>query len=237
VKRKAGAAPAVRVRKRSSAATPKSQPGPLFDPSPILALGRGKTDATIKQGAMIFRQGDTADAVYYLRKGVAQVSVTSKQGKVAIVATLRPGDFFGEGCLAGQPRRMADARAMGTCVVTRVQKKAMIRLLQEQSDTSEAFVAHLLARNIQIEEDLVDQMFNSSERRLARLLLMLANFAKEGEFEPVIAKISQEALAARVGTTRARVNYFMNKFRKLGYIEYNGRLKVHTSLLNVVIHD
>lgn len=229
----AGQKPARRAV-RSGAASP----APSFDPDTFMAsLKRGKSIAKLRTGETVFQQGDSADSVYYVDKGKVDVYVTSKQGKTAIVASLNAGDFFGEGCLAGQARRMASARAMTATSVTKIQKSAMVRLLQEQPEASEMFMAHLLSRNIQIEEELVDQMFNSSERRLARVLLLLANFAKEGEFEPVIPKINQETLAARVGTTRSRINYFMNKFRRLGYIEYNGTLKVHSSLLNVVVLD
>ncbi len=211
---------------------------PAFDAATFMdSLGRGKSILKLTAGQPVFQQGDAADSVFYLEKGRVDVYVTSKQGKIAIVASLNHGEFFGEGCLAGQPRRMASARAMTAAVVTKIQKRAMVSMLQDQPHVSEMFMTHLLSRNIQIEEELVDQMFNSSERRLARVLLLLANFAKEGEFEPVIAKINQETLAARVGTTRSRINHFMNKFRKLGYIEYNGTLKVHTSLLNVIVHD
>jgi CRP-like cAMP-binding protein len=185
----------------------------------------------------IFRQGDPADAVFYLDGGAVQLTVVSEHGKERVIAMLRPGDFFGEGCLAGQPLHMASAMATAESEIIRVQKEAMVTMLHEQPAFSEMFMAFLLSRNIQIEEDLVDQLFNSSEQRLARLLLQLANFGKDGKLEPVIPKISQEILAARVGTTRSRINYFMNKFRKLGLIEYNGELKVHSSLLNIVIHD
>jgi CRP-like cAMP-binding protein len=163
--------------------------------------------------------------------------VVSEQGKEGVIAMLGTGEFFGEGCLAGQPMHMASAVTTAVSEIIRVEKGAMVRLLHEQPSFSEMFMAFLLARNVQFEEDLVDQLFNSSEKRLARILLLLANFGKDGKLEPVIPKISQEVLAARVGTTRSRINYFMNKFRKLGLIEYNGHLKVHTALLNVIIHD
>jgi CRP/FNR family cyclic AMP-dependent transcriptional regulator len=166
-----------------------------------------------------------------------KVTVLSEQGKEAIVAILGAGDFCGEGCLAGQPQRMATATAMEDSKIMRVEKAAMIRLLHDESEFSERFTAHLLARNVRVEADLVDQLFNSSEKRLARVLLILANFGKEGKPEPVIAKISQETLAEMIGTTRSRVSLFMNKFRKLGFIDYNGHLEIHSSLLNVVLHD
>jgi CRP-like cAMP-binding protein len=166
-----------------------------------------------------------------------RLTVVSEQGKEGVIAMLRAGDFFGEGCLAGQPLHMASAVATAETEIVRVEKDAMIKMLHEQPSFSKMFMAFILSRNIQIEEELVDQLFNSSEKRLARLLLLLSNFGKEGKLEPVIPKISQEILAARVGTTRSRINYFMNKFRKLGLIEYNGSLKVHSALLNIVIHD
>ena len=166
-----------------------------------------------------------------------KVTVLSEQGKEAIVAILGTGDFCGEGCLAGQPRRMATAAAMEDCKIMRLEKAAMIRLLHDEPEFSERFMSHLLARNVRVEADLVDQLFNSSEKRLARLLLILANFGKDGKPEPVIAKISQETLAEMIGTTRSRVSFFMNRFRKMGLIDYNGHLQIHSSLLNVVLHD
>jgi CRP/FNR family cyclic AMP-dependent transcriptional regulator len=175
--------------------------------------------------------------VFYLERGQIKLTVVSEQGKSAVVAMLGRGDFFGEGCLAGQPVRMATASAVTEVSVVRVERQAMIRLLQERSMFSERFMAHLLARNVRIEEDLVDQLFNSSEKRLARVLLLLARFGKQGKTEPMIPKISQEVLAEMVGTTRPRINEFMNKFRKLGFIEYNGGLHIHSSLLNVLLHD
>jgi CRP-like cAMP-binding protein len=185
----------------------------------------------------IFVQGDAADAVFYLKEGKVKLSVVSKQGKEAVVAILNDGDFFGEGCLAGQQVRMATAVAISECSVTKVKKPVVVRLLHEEPSFADMFMAHLLSRNIKIEEDLVDQLFNSSEKRLARVLLILANFGKEGVPQTAIPKISQETLAGIVGTTRSRVNVFMNRFRKLGFIEYNGGLKIHSSLLNVVLHD
>ncbi|MBL8674442.1 MAG: Crp/Fnr family transcriptional regulator [Rhodospirillales bacterium] len=209
-----------------------------FDPQAFLAtMGAGRIKQEFKSKAAIFQQGDPDDAVFYIEKGKVALTVVSEGGKEGMVAILGPGDFIGEGCLAGKPRHMSTARAVGATTAIRIEKDAMIRVLHEQPAFSALFMAFLLARNIRIEADLVDQLFNSSERRLARLLLMLANFGKEGSMETVIPKISQELLATRIGTTRSRINFFMNKFRKLGFIEYNGTLKVHSSLLRVVVHD
>jgi CRP/FNR family cyclic AMP-dependent transcriptional regulator len=199
--------------------------------------GRGATKSTFDENKAIFSQDEAADSIFYINKGKLKLTVRSAQGKEAVVAILGPGDFFGEGCLAGQPRRMAAATAMTECLITRLDKAAMIRALHDAPDFSEKFMSHLLTRNIRVEADLVDQLFNSSEKRLARMLLILANFGKEGKPEPVIAKVSQEMLAEMIGTTRSRVSFFMNKFRKLGLIDYNGHLEVHSSLLNVVLHD
>ena len=182
-------------------------------------------------------QGNPADAVFYIEKGKVRLTVTSEHGKEGVIAMPGAGDFFGEGCLAGQPLHIASATAMSNSTIVRIEKEAMVRVLHAQPALSKMFMAFLLSRNVQFEADLIDHLFNSSEKRLARLLLLLANFGKEGKLEPVIPKINQELLAARVGTTRSRINFFMNKFRKLGLIEYNGELKVHTSLLNVIIHD
>jgi CRP-like cAMP-binding protein len=190
-----------------------------------------------KRRAEVFSQGDPADSVFYILKGKVKLTVVSKEGKEAIVALLDNGSFFGEGCLAGQPRRMASATAVSDCLLLSVGKKAIMRLVQEQPEFSALFVSFLLGRNIRYEEDLVDQLFNSSERRLARILLLLSHFGKEGKPERIVPKISQEDLAQMVGTTRARVNHFMNKFRALGFIEYNEGLEVHSSLLSVVLHD
>ena len=181
--------------------------------------------------------GGVADSIFYIQKGQVKIVAHSEQGKEAVVAILGPGDFCGEGCLAGQPRRIGTALAMTNCVITRVDKAVMIRLLHDEPEFSGKFMSHLLTRNIRVEADLVDQLFNSSEKRLARMLLLLANFAKERKPEPMIAKISQETLAEMIGTTRPRVSFFMNKFRKLGFIDYNGHLEVHSSLLNVILHD
>ena len=209
-----------------------------FDPQPFLALvGNGRSIVNYQRGQLIFRQGDAADAVFYIHEGKVQITVVSEQGKEGVIGVLEAGEFFGEGCLAGQPLHMATASATAECAVARIEKDAMIRKLRDEPTFSQLFMAYLLSRNVQIEADLVDQLFNSSEKRLARVLLMLAQFGKDGKMEPVIPDINQELLAARVGTTRSRVNFFMNKFRKLGFIEYNGSLKVHSSLLNVIVHD
>ena len=202
----------------------------------LTKAGTGRSTSTYRKNQVIFAQGDPADAVFYLERGQVKLAVLSKAGKSAIVAMLGPGDFFGEGCLAGQPLRMASASAMTDVSLVRIARQAMTRLLHERSAFSERFMAHLLARNVRFEEDLVDQLFNSSEKRLARVLLLLARFGKEGTTEPVIPKISQEVLAEMVGTTRPRISGFMNKFRKLGFIDYNGGLHIHSSLLNVLLH-
>jgi CRP/FNR family cyclic AMP-dependent transcriptional regulator len=209
-----------------------------FEPDLFLSgTNGGSTKFTYEKDQVIFSEGGTADSIFYIQKGRVKIVAHSKQGKEAVVAILGPGDFCGEGCLAGQPRRMATAAAMTESVITRVDKAVMIRLLHDEPEFSAKFMSHLLTRNIRVEADLVDQLFNSSEKRLARMLLLLANFGKEGKPEPVIAKISQETLAEMIGTTRSRVSLFMNKFRKLGFIDYNGHLEIHSSLLNVVLHD
>jgi CRP/FNR family transcriptional regulator, cyclic AMP receptor protein len=197
----------------------------------------GKSVQHWRRKQVIFTQGDPADAVFYVQKGRVKLTVVSKQGKEAIVALLGAGEFFGEGCLAGQPLRMSSASATEDTTVLRVRKKVMVRLLHTDPKFSELFTAFLLSRNIRYEEDLVVQLFNSSEKRLARILLLLAHFGKDGKREPVIPRISQETLAGMIGTTRSRVSHFMNKFRKLGFIDYNGGLLVHSSLLNIVLHD
>jgi CRP-like cAMP-binding protein len=208
------------------------------DPLSFLAsVGTGQSILTYQQAQSIFRQGDAADAVYYIQKGKVQITVVSEQGKEGVIAILEPGEFFGEGCLAGQPLHLATASAMAECVIVRIRKEAMIRQLHDDPTFSRLFMSFLLSRNAQIEADLVDQLFNSSEKRLARVLLLLAHLGKDGKMEPVIPQVNQEVLAARVGTTRSRVNFFMNKFRQLGFIEYNGGLKVHSSLINVIVHD
>jgi CRP/FNR family cyclic AMP-dependent transcriptional regulator len=209
-----------------------------FDPKVFLAKTEdGRTLSKYRMNAQLFTQGDPADSIFYIQRGKVKVIVNSEQGKEAVVAILGPDEFCGEGCMAGQPRRMATAVAMTDCEIMRVEKTTMIRVLHDEPAFSEMFVAHLLARTIRVEEDLVDQLFNSSEKRLARALLLLANFGKEGKPEPILAKVSQETLAEMIGTTRSRVSHFMNKFRQLGFIEYNGTLKVHSSLLSVVLHD
>jgi CRP/FNR family transcriptional regulator, cyclic AMP receptor protein len=209
-----------------------------FDPHLFLTkIGEGRTIADYRKNQKVFSQGDPADAIFYVQSGKVKLTVVSKQGKEAVVGIVGADDFFGEGCLAGQPLRMATATAMSACSIVRLEKRNTLRVLHDEPTFSELFLAHLLSRNIRLEEDLVDQLFNSSEKRLARVLLLLANFGKEGKPEPVIAKISQETLAEIIGTTRSRVSYFMNKFRKLGLINYNGGLQVHSSLLNIVLHD
>jgi CRP-like cAMP-binding protein len=209
-----------------------------FDPKVFLAkVGKGKKISKYQKDGIVFAQGDVADAVFYLQKGKVKLTVTSEHGKEAVVAILGPGDFFGEGCLNGHPLRIATTTAITDCVVTRIAREAMIATLHDETDFSELFMSYLLTRNSRIEEDLIDQLFNSSEKRLARLLLLLANFGKEGRPEPIVGKISQETLAEMIGTTRSRVSFFMNKFRKLGFIDYNGHLEVHNSLLTVVLND
>jgi CRP/FNR family transcriptional regulator, cyclic AMP receptor protein len=209
-----------------------------FDPKTFLAnVGEGKAIAKYRKGNVVFSQGDAADAVFYLQKGRVKLTVVSEQGKEAVVAILGPGSFFGEGCLNGHAVRIATTTAIDECVITKMAKAAMIATMQNEPDFSELFMTYLLERNGRIEEDLIDQLFNSSEKRLARLLLLLANFGKESSPTPVLGKISQETLAEMIGTTRARVSFFMNKFRKLGFIDYNGSLEVHNSLLNVVLYD
>ena len=222
------------------AAPPKKKPG--FDPKTFLAtIGEGRRSLPVPKKQAIFTQGDRADAVFYIQKGKVQLSVVSKTGKEAVIGILGEENFFGEGALAGQSVRMGSAVAMTDCQLLRIDKKAMMEAVHREHAFSDMFVAHLLARNIRYEEDLVDQLFNSSEKRLARILLMLAHFGKEGVPETVIPKISQETLAEMVGTTRSRVSFFMNRFRKLGFIHYaggeEGRLQVHSSLLNIVLHD
>jgi CRP-like cAMP-binding protein len=209
-----------------------------FNPHAFLAtIGVGRRAVLFPKKHGIFAQGDPADAIFYLQTGRVRLTVVSKTGKEATIGILTDGSFFGEGALAGQALRMGSATAMTDCAVLRIEKKAMMQALHREHTFSDLFVAYLLARNIRYEEDLVDQLFNSSEKRLARVLLMLARFGKEGVPEAVVPKISQETLAEMVGTTRSRVSFFMNRFRKLGFIHYNGGLQVHSSLLNVVLHD
>jgi CRP/FNR family transcriptional regulator, cyclic AMP receptor protein len=203
-----------------------------------LAKARGGTSKGYQKNQTVFSQGSPADAVFYIEKGKVKLTVLSARGKEAVVAILGNGDFFGEGCLAGQPLRMATAASITECSILRVQKETMIRMLHNEPAWSERFMGYLLSRNVRIEEDLVDQLFNSSEKRLARILLLLTRFGKDGKQEHVVPKISQETLADMVGTTRSRVSFFMNKFRKLGFVDYNGGgLQVHSSLLTVVLHD
>jgi len=203
----------------------------------VTSVVAGRSAVRFERGHPIFRQGDAADAVFYIQNGSVQISVVSEQGKEGVIGMLNAGEFIGEGCLAGQPLHMASARATADSAIVRIEKDAMIRALRDEPSFSQLFMAYLLSRNVQIEADLVDQLFNSSEKRLARVLLLLAHFGKDAKLETVIPHINQEILAARVGTTRSRINFFMNKFRKLGFIEYNGSLKVHSSLLNVIVHD
>jgi CRP/FNR family transcriptional regulator, cyclic AMP receptor protein len=209
-----------------------------FDPKAFLAtVNHGRKVSKYAKNAVVFQQGGPADAVFYIQKGRIKLVVESEQGKEAVVAILGPDEFFGEGCLIGQPLRLATAKAMVECEVMRVDKAEMIRVLHDEPSFGELFTAHLLTRNSHIEADLVDQLFNSSEKRLARTLLMLANFGKEGGPQPITIPISQETLAEIIGTTRSRVSHFMNKFRKLGFIDYNGHLQVHGSLLSVVLRE
>jgi CRP/FNR family cyclic AMP-dependent transcriptional regulator len=209
-----------------------------FDPKVFLAkVGAGKTILEFRRNQTIFAQGDVADTIFYIQKGRVKLAVLSEQGREAVVAILEPGQFFGEGCLNGHPLRIATTKAMEACVVTSIARDAMIAVLQEEPRFSQLFMAYLLMRNSRIEEDLIDQLFNSSEKRLARLLLLLAHFGKEGSTQPINPNINQETLAEMIGTTRSRVSFFMNKFRKLGFISYNGKIEVHNSLLSAVLHD
>src|SRR5437016_7254991 len=209
-----------------------------FDPQAFLAkVGAGKTILNIKKNQYVFEQGDVADTAFYIQKGRVKLTVVSEQGKEAVVGILEPGQFFGEGCLNGHPLRVATTTAMEESVITSITKAAMIATLHTQPKFSELFMAYLLTRNSRIEEDLIDQLFNSSEKRLARLLLLLAHFGEEGRPQPISLDISQETLADMIGTTRSRVSYFMNKFRKLGLISYNGKIEIHNSLLSAVLHE
>ncbi len=217
--------------------TPRLRSKP-FNPQLFLTkVGGGKTVLKFVKKHIMFSQGDASDAVFYVESGQIKLTVVSHQGKEAVVAILEPGSFFGEACLAGESLRVATATALENTTIVRIAKQAMIDVLHEQPAFSELFMAYLLSRNIRIQEDLVDQLFNSSEKRLARILLLLAHFGKDNKPEAAISKVSQETLAEMVGTTRSRVSFFLNKFRKLGFIEYNGQLHVHRSLLNVVLHD
>ncbi len=218
---------------------PEKKAQPIDWESFLAGITRGKSIIEYGANRNIFRQGQSADSLFYLRRGKVKLAVTSKEGKEAIVAILDTGEFFGEGCLAGQQLRMATATAVTDCTLLRIERQLMTRLLHEQHQISELFVAHLLSRNIRYEADLVDQLFNSSEKRLARILLLLSHFGKESRAEPVLPRVSQDDLAQMVGTTRSRVSHFMNKFRKLGFINYgdNGGLTVNSGLLSVVLHD
>ena len=203
----------------------------------LTEVGEGMAIADYRKNQKVFSQGDPADAIFYIQNGKVKLTVISQQGKEAVVGILSTGDFFGEGCLAGQPLRMSTVTAMSQCAIVRLNKRSAIQVLHEEPAFAERFLTYVLSRNMRLEEDLADQLFNSSEKRLARALLLLANFGKEGKPEQVIPKLSQETLAEIIGTTRSRVSFFMNKFRKLGLIDYNGGLQVHSSLLNIVLHD
>src|SRR5579871_3054916 len=212
--------------------------GAGFDPAVFFATAaQGRAISRHFAKAIIFAQGDRADAVFYIKSGKVKVTVVSKQGKEAVVAILGTDEFFGEGCLIGQPKRLATATAMTECETMRVAMPEIHRVLRDEPAFSQMFISHILARNARVEADLVDQLFNSTEKRLARVLLLLANFGKEGRPEPIVAKISQETLAEMIGTTRSRVSHFMNKFRQLGFIDYNGHLEIHSSLLSVVLSE
>lgn len=209
-----------------------------FDPQEFLAkVGMGKTILTYRKNQVVFSQGDAADTIFYIQTGRIKIVVISEQGKEAVVGILEPSHFFGEGCIIGHALRIATATAMEDSVITSITKPAMLEMLHKEPKFSELFMAYLLTRNNRIEEDLIDQLFNSSEKRLARLLLLLSNFGKEGAPQPISPNVSQETLAEMIGTTRSRVSFFMNKFRKLGLISYNGEIEVHTSLLNAVLYD
>jgi CRP/FNR family transcriptional regulator, cyclic AMP receptor protein len=210
----------------------------MFDPKDFLAkVGDGKTVVEFHENQTVFLQGELADTVFYIQQGKVKLTVISEQGKEAVVAILEPGQFFGEGCMNGHPKRIATTTAMENCVITVITKAAMIAALHDEPRFSELFIAYLLNRNSRIEEDLIDHLFNSSEKRLARLLLLLANFGKEGSPQPISPNVSQETLAEMIGTTRSRVSHFMNKFRKLGLISYNGDIEVHSSLMDAVLRD
>src|SRR5476649_2948306 len=212
--------------------------GTRFDPAAFLkTAAKGRVVSTYSKKQIIFAQGDAANSVHYIQSGKVKVTVVCAGGKEAVVAILGADEFFGEGCLIGQPKRLATATAMTECVTMQVEKPELLRVLKDETAFSQMFVSHILARNARIEEALVDQLFNSTEKRLARVLLMMANFGKEGRPEPVVAKISQETLAEMIGTTRSRVSHFMNKFRHLGFISYNGHLEVHSSLLSIVLAE
>jgi CRP/FNR family cyclic AMP-dependent transcriptional regulator len=225
------------MSEQSTARQKKRRPPP-FDPVVFFeTAAKGRIISEHRKNEIVFSQGDAADAVFYIKKGKVKVTVVSKLGKEAVVAILGVDEFVGEGCLSGQPKRLATASAMTDSVTMRVEKTEIQRVLRDEPAFSHMFMSHILARNVRVEEDLLDQLFNSTEKRLARLLLLLANFGKEGRPEPVIAKISQETLAEMIGTTRSRVSHFMNRFRKAGFIDYNGHLEVHSSLLSVVLAE
>ena len=223
---------------RSPSKPPKRVLRPRFDPLAFLEkAAKGRVMSHNHKNSVIYTQGDVADAVFYIESGKVKVTVVSKQGKEAVVAILGAGEFLGEGCLIGQTRRLATATAITECVAMRVDRAEMQRVLQDEPAFSQMFIKFVLARNARVEADLVDQLFNSTEKRLARVLLILANFGKQGRPEPITAKINQEVLAEMIGSTRSRVSHFMNKFRKMGFIEYNGHLEVHSSLLSVVLSE
>ena len=229
---------AMAKRSREARRKTREMKSVVFDAEAFLTtVGAGRTISTYKAKSYIFRQGAQCDAVFYIVKGQVNLSVVSKQGKERVVGLLGPGDFIGESCLAGHPRYLASARASTEAMVARVETATLAEALTDHPELSQRFMAFLLLRNSQVEADLIDQLFNSSEKRLARLLIMLAQVGQEAEMRTVTTPISQEVMAARVGTTRPRINHFMNKFRKLGLVEYNGELKVHTSLLNVIVRE
>lgn len=216
----------------------ETDPTARFDPKAFLSkIGKGRSIAQYRAGEAVFSQGESADSVFYIESGRVKLTVVSESGKEAVIALLREGEFCGEACLAGQHKRISTATALEDCDIMRLQKTAILQVLHDEPAFSELFISQILMRSIRVESDLIDQLFNSSEKRLARALLLLANFGKEGRAEPILAKITQETLAEMIGTTRSRVSFFMNKFRELGFIDYNGTLKVHTSLLNVLLHD
>lgn len=220
----------------SKRTTPSKKRG--FNPAAFLkTAAKGRAVSTHRKKHAIFSQGEAANSVHYIQSGKVKITVISKEGKEAVLAILGVDEFFGEGCLIGQPKRLTTAVAMTECVTMEVEKTEILRVLKDEAAFSQMFVSHILKRNARIEEDLVDQLFNSTEKRLARVLLLLANFGKEGRPEPVVAKISQETLAEMIGTTRSRVSHFMNKFRQMGFISYNGHLEVHSSLLSVVLAE
>lgn len=209
-----------------------------FDPASFLeTAAKGRVIADTRKNEVLYAQGDKADSVYYIKKGKVKITVVSTQGKEAVVGILDVDEFFGEGCLIGQPKRLATATAFTDCTTMRVDKIEINRVLQDEQNFSKMFVTHILKRGARVEEDLIDQLFNSTEKRLARVLLLMANFGKEGRPEPIVSKITQETLAEMIGTTRSRVSHFMNKFRKLGFIQYNGHLEVNSTLLSVLLND